>query len=204
MIGIVLFLLALVVPVASGNGQDTAEEMWGKPIRYIRIESPADSATLEVPYAIHLKEGDILTREGVSACLRRINLLKRFNSVEAYAEPFEDGCALIFRLKPDWVIRSLDFSSGTINFLFRYGLISRFSPKSLQKQISIQRGDVYSAKSSLATVQSLKDFYFNNGYAQAIVELIPKFDQRSASVDIVFDIRQGEPTRIGQHHNRRQ
>ncbi|MBN1879996.1 BamA/TamA family outer membrane protein [bacterium] len=191
-----VLLLYLIASPLRSETSDLSLPVWSQTIRYIRVESAAGSIDQEVYKAINIREGDTLSRPQIRDCLKRINMLKKFNKAGAWVESFEDGCVVIFRIEPDWIIHSIDFAGGRINTLFRYGLISRFSPKSLRKNINLTHGEVFSAQKCAASVQMLKDFYYNNGYAQAIVELVPSFHHENATVDLLFHINQGKPTLV--------
>ncbi|MGB3976144.1 MAG: POTRA domain-containing protein [bacterium] len=186
-------LLLILFHMPTGNVHSSAD-LWYKPVKYIRIESDTRISSEYVLQAVTIKENDPLTPEAVRESLRNINLLNRFYAASVWGEPFLDGCALIFNLKQAWVIEKINFKSGAVSSLFSYGLIGKFSPKTLQRQISLFQGDIFSPEKGLAAINALKDFYLNNGYADCSISLHPHY--HDGFVDLVFTINQGHPTRI--------
>lgn len=192
----VVFLCLLIpfLPVSARNPPEP--DLWNKPVKYIRIESDASISTDYIFQAIPIRENDPLTPDAVRDCLKKLNLLKRFQSISVWGEPFQDGCALIFTVEPAWMVQNVKFKGGAISALFSYGLGGKFSPKTLQRQIQVFRGDIYSKDKGQAAIEALKDFYFNNGYAESSVSLHPRFHDSDATVDLVFMVNQGQPTII--------
>lgn len=188
-------LLLLLIPFQMVSGNIHSDmDLWHKPVKYIRIESDTQVPSEYILQAISIKENDPLTPEAIRESLRNLNLLNRFYAASAWAEPFLDGCALIFKLKQAWIIEKIKFKSGAISSLFNYGLIGKFSPKVLQRQIYLFRGDIFSPEKGEAAINALKDFYFNNGYANCSISLHPYYHE--GSVDLIFTINQGHPTVI--------
>lgn len=199
MIKRVLYLYVITLIVSSGlAASDRSYEMWGLPIEYIRFESEIEVPNRILLNALAVSTGEVLTPEGVDQCLRNFNLLNRFSSVQAFAQPMGDGCALVFKFDLDWQVNRITFEGGAISGLFSYGLSGGFSPKTLAREIGIKVGDVYHEKHGTAAVEALLDFYFRRGYANARIELKPDYLDSRAAVNLRFEIDQGKPTKISE------
>jgi outer membrane protein insertion porin family len=193
----VVVFFSLLIPFLPVSARNTSEtDLWNKPVKYIRIESDASISAEYIFQAISIRENDPLTPDALRNSLKKLNLLRRFQSISVFGEPFQDGCALIFKVEPAWMIQNVKFKGGAISALFSYGLGGKFSPKTLQRQIQVFRGDIYSKDKGQAAIEALKDFYFNNGYAESTVSLDPIFHDSDATVDLVFTVNQGRPTSI--------
>jgi len=174
----------------------SAQELWGKQIQYIRYECDMEIPEDLVLQAISIKEGDVLTAESIRHSLKNLNLLNRFSSVYAYSEPVDDGCVVIFQLQANWQIENIRFEGGAISLLFSYGLSGGFSPKTLAREIGLKKGDVYSGNSGDLAIEALKEFYYQNGYAQSEITVSADYNHSLGTVNLVFDINQGEATKI--------
>jgi len=192
---IVICVFCLMVLVLSCHA-DTEADLWGLPVHYIRFESSIELPEDLLLTAIAIDQGSPLTPDGLRKCLKNLDLLNRFSSVTAYAEPMLDGCALLFKLEPNWQVDDIIFRGGTLNVLFNYGLSGRFSPKSLSREIGLKKGDVYNENFPQFAIESLKDFYYRNGYAQSSIEFKDMYNDSLGTVDLIFEIDQGEPTTI--------
>jgi outer membrane protein insertion porin family len=192
-----LFLVSLLTlwPTCADDTH-VLSDFLSQPVTYVRIESTAEIRAQDVLQAIPIRKNEALTPVLIRDSLKRLNLLNRFRSVSVYAEPFNDGVALIFKVEPDWLVDTIKFKGGAITVLFRYGLGGRFSPKILQRQLQIGRGDIYIDSKGQAAIAALKDFYYNNGYAQSKINLEPVYNSADATVDLVFNVNQGSPTLI--------
>ncbi|MBN1296260.1 BamA/TamA family outer membrane protein, partial [bacterium] len=166
------------------------------PVRYIRFECPAEIQEDLVLQAIALRENDVLTPESIRKSIRNLHLLDLFKWIDVEMEPFQDGCAVIFILEPNWLVDDISFRGGAISFLFNYGLTGGFSPKTLKREIGLKSSDIYTESVGEASIAALADFYYRQGYGQSTISLNPVFDSETHTVDLVYTIEQGSPTRI--------
>ncbi|MCD4654361.1 BamA/TamA family outer membrane protein, partial [bacterium] len=189
---VTVILFCVITPEVSCKEQ----MLWGKQVQYIRYECDVDLPEELILQAITIKEGDILTLKAVRKSLKHLNLLNRFSSAEAFAKTTKKGCVLIFVLKTNWQIDDIRFKGGAINILFSYGLSGGFSPKTLAREVDLKKGDIYSEKSNSIAIESLKDFYYQNGHAQSKIKLVPEYNKSLGIVDLEFEIDQGPVTKI--------
>ena len=129
-------LLLLLIPFQMASGNIHLDKaLWHKPVKYIRIESDTQVPSDYILQAISIKENDPLTPEAIRESLRNLNLLNRFYAASVWAEPFLDGCALIFKLKQAWIIEKIKFKSGAVSSLFSYGWIGKIGRASWRERV---------------------------------------------------------------------
>lgn len=189
---IYLWLFLFLCPCVSAS----LDAFWGTPVRYLRYECSADISEEIILQAISIHEDDALTPKAVRRTMKNLNLLNRFHSVEVFAEPFRDGCALVFTLEPNWLIDDVTFEGGAVSILFSYGLTGGFSPKVLYRETGLKRQDVFTTRSTERAISALKDFYYWNGYAQSEISLKTFYNHKDHTVDLLFTVDQGPPTEI--------
>ncbi|GAA4435171.1 BamA/OMP85 family outer membrane protein [Bremerella cremea] len=87
---------------------------------------------------------------------------------------------------PRYEVRNISFVGHT-----------RFETEQLFTQINMERGEFFDQKKMNADIRSISDLYGSQGYIHADVKAEPRFLETPGTLDLVYDIREGDQYRVG-------
>lgn len=87
---------------------------------------------------------------------------------------------------PRYEVRNISFVGQT-----------RFDSEQLFSQIKMERGEYFDQKKMTADVRAISDLYGSQGYIHADVQAEPRFLETPGTLDLVYDIREGDQYRVG-------
>jgi outer membrane protein insertion porin family len=72
-----------------------------------------------------------------------------------------------------------------------------FTTQSLQERLELKSGDYFDARRMNRDLNSLRDTYGSVGYIHADIKADPRFLEEPGTIDLVYDIQEGEQYRVG-------
>jgi len=87
---------------------------------------------------------------------------------------------------PRYEVRNISFVGQT-----------RFDSEQLFTQIKMERGEYFDQKKMTSDVRAISDLYGSQGYIHADVQAEPRFLETPGTLDLVYDIREGDQYRVG-------
>lgn len=87
---------------------------------------------------------------------------------------------------PRYEVRNISFVGHT-----------RFETEQLTSQVKMERGEYFDQKKMNADIRAISDLYGSQGYIHADVQAEPRFLETPGTLDLVYDIREGDQYRVG-------
>lgn len=167
-----LAALGVVAPVAAQSGVDIISE--------IRVEGIERIEPETVRSYLPLRAGEVYDPQKLDASLKALFATGLFSDVSFRRE----GSAVIVHVAENPIINRIAFEGNDV-----------IESKTLEKEVQLRSRVVYTRTRVQNDVKRIQDIYRRQGRFAVSVE--PKVIQRSQNrVDLVFEIREGEPTKI--------
>ena len=161
-----------VAPAAAQSGVDIISE--------IRVEGIERIEPETVRSYLPLRAGEVYDPQKLDASLKALFATGLFSDVSFRRE----GSAVIVRVVENPIISRVAFEGNDV-----------IESKTLEKEVQLRSRVVYTRTRVQNDVKRIQDIYRRQGRFAVSVE--PKVIQRSQNrVDLVFEIREGEPTKI--------
>ena len=87
---------------------------------------------------------------------------------------------------PRYEVRNISFIGHT-----------RFTEEQLASQLQMEKGEFFDQKKMSADQSAISDLYGSQGYIHADIQAEPRFLEEPGTLDLVYDIREGDQYRIG-------
>lgn len=87
---------------------------------------------------------------------------------------------------PRYEVRNISFIGQT-----------RFSQEQLASQLKMSQGEYFDQKKMTADRAAISDLYGSQGYIHADIKAEPRFLEEPGTLDLVYDIREGDQYRVG-------
>ena len=177
-------LIACIITALVGTATpDKLSPYRGQPVVAINIEAPSSENPEELKKLISIEPGFLLGTADLHTSIKRLYSLGRFSNVIVHAKRLAGSVELTFELKPILRLGDLEIEGLSYEDELRLRLAL-----GLSNHLEID------SRTEVRIAKQTQNFLEQTGFQNAQVELTRNATNDPATIDLLMEIEQGEPT----------